>query len=167
MKSYCIENLNQIKKLLLELNEEEYTKKLIHLSGASLGQHLRHILEFYQCLIQGFETKIINYDNRKRDILIENSTLYAVQIIQEISTFLNESIVKGDCILQTNFSYFEDAVQNIPSSLERELAYCLEHSIHHQAIIKIGLIEMNKLHCIDEHFGIAPTTIRFKKTCVQ
>jgi hypothetical protein len=44
------------------------------------------------------------------------------------------------------------------------LAYCLEHTIHHQALIKIGLMELNLIHLIDQHFGVAPATIRFKKT---
>jgi hypothetical protein len=64
--------------------------------------------------------------------------------------------------LQGDFS--ENSVHHIQllSSFHRELAYCLEHSIHHQALIKIGLIELGALHLIDESFGVAPATLKFR-----
>lgn len=51
--------------------------------------------------------------------------------------------------------------------INRELAYCLEHSIHHQALIKVGLKEQNIENLIDENFGVAPATIRHKQKCAQ
>jgi len=51
---------------------------------------------------------------------------------------------------------------NIPSTTGRELAYCIEHSIHHQAIIKAGLISMGLNKLTDDHFGVAYSTIRYR-----
>lgn len=167
MKTYCQENLNEIKKLLLLLTEEQYDHKSILLSQASIGQHVRHIIEFYQSVIFGLEGKMINYDNRKRNLLIETDSNYAVEIIDEINAFLKQDIIDEPIILEGNFCAEEDQEIKIQTSFLRELAYCLEHSIHHQALIKVGLLELDCLPYIDETFGIAPATIRHRKVCAQ
>ena len=54
----------------------------------------------------------------------------------------------------------------IESTYYRELVYNIEHCIHHQAIIKIALLQFeNKL--INEEFGVANSTIMYRKECVQ
>ncbi len=82
MKTYCQENLNEIKRVLLQLNKEQYSYPSKTLFGATIGQHIRHILEFYQSALNGLDSKIVNYDNRKRNLLIETDKEYAIQIIE-------------------------------------------------------------------------------------
>lgn len=167
MKTYCQENLNEIKKVLVQLTDNQYDHKAILLSQASIGQHVRHIVEFYQCVLLGLDTKIVNYDNRKRNLLIETDRNFALQIIDEINENLALDIVDEDYILEGNFCSEEGKETQIKTTLFRELAYCLEHSIHHQALIKVGLLELDRLYFIDETFGLAPATIRHRKLCVQ
>ena len=167
MKTYCQENLNEIKSVLLQLNDEQYSYPSITLFGASIGQHVRHILEFYQSLFTGLGIKTVNYDNRKRNLLIENDLNYAIQIINEINSNLAKEIIDEMLVLEGNFCTEEDDKTQIQTSLFRELAYCLEHSIHHQALIKVGLLEVNCLNFIDDTFGLAPATIRYRNLCVQ
>jgi 6-pyruvoyl-tetrahydropterin synthase len=167
MKTYCQENLTEIKKVLVQLTNEQYDHKAILLSQASIGQHVRHIVEFYQCVLFGLGTKIVNYDNRKRNLLIETNPNFAVQIIDEINENLALDIVDEPYILEGNFCAEEGKETQIQTTLFRELAYCLEHSIHHQALIKVGLLELDRLNFIDETFGLAPATIRHRKVCAQ
>ena len=167
MKTYCQENLNEIKKVLLQLTNEQYCYPSSTLFGATIGQHVRHILEFYQSVFNGSATKTINYDNRKRNLLIETDCQYAIQIIDEINSGLALDIVDENYVLEGNFCADEGKQTQIQTSLFRELAYCLEHSIHHQALIKVGLLEMNCLNYVDETFGLAPATIRHRKICAQ
>lgn len=167
MKTYCQENLTEIKKVLVQLTNEQYVHNAILLSQASIGQHVRHILEFYQSVLNGLDTKIVNYDNRKRNLLIETDNQYAIQVIDEINSNLERVIPDEAYILQGNFCAKEGEQTQIKTSLFRELAYCLEHSIHHQALIKVGLLELDRLYFIDDTFGLAPATIRFRKLCAQ
>jgi len=51
MKAVAKENLIQIKDLLGNITAAHYTTKPEILSGASIGQHVRHILEFYLLLV--------------------------------------------------------------------------------------------------------------------
>jgi hypothetical protein len=43
------------------------------------------------------------------------------------------------------------------------MVYNTEHAIHHLALIKVALIEM-QLQVIDENFGMAYSTIKYKAT---
>ena len=167
MKTYCKQNLEEIKTLILKLSNEEYVYASKLLSEATIGQHIRHILEFYQSVFNQMNSNIINYDNRKRNSEIETNSAMAIQIIHEICMNLTRSFINKQLVLEGNFCTNEGNKRQIQTTLNRELAYCLEHSIHHQALIKVGLIELEKVHLIDSDFGVAPATIRYKKVCVQ
>lgn len=167
MKAYCQENLNEIKKVLQQLTNEQYQFPSHTLFGATIGQHVRHILEFYQSALNGLKTNIVNYDNRKRNLLIETETDYAIKIIDEINVSLKQISFDKFLILEGDFCAEEGEQIKLQTSFYRELAYCLEHSIHHQALIKVGLLELESLSFIDDTFGLAPATIRYRKLCAQ
>ncbi|MGZ0015181.1 DinB family protein [Yeosuana sp. AK3] len=167
MQTYCQENLNEIKQVLLKLTNEQYTFPSSTLFGATIGQHIRHILEFYQSVFNGLESKLINYDNRERNLLIETNTQIAIQLIDDICDKLKQNTKDANFILEGNFCAEEGKQLQINTSFLRELGYCLEHSIHHQALIKVGLLEVNCINFIDDTFGLAPATIRHRKQCVQ
>ncbi|MEZ4805685.1 MAG: DinB family protein [Bacteroidia bacterium] len=163
MNRDCIQNLNEIKLLLTRLSDQEYAKPLEVLSNASLGQHVRHIIELYQALIHGIESGVINYDNRKRDISIESQVLVAKDSIDALILKIDAISENKAIELKGNFSISDsDSATHIQSTLFRELAYNLEHSIHHQALLKIGLKDLGLQHLIHENFGVAAATIRFK-----
>ena len=168
MKNHIINNLLEIKELLNGLTDEQYCRKHELLNNSSIGQHVRHILEFYQCVFNGIETKTINYDSRKRDLELETGRTNAISAVSEIINRLEE--IKSDF----NISFVADyssAVNKesitIPSSFYRELAYNLEHSIHHQALIKVAITEMQLTSLLTDTFGYAPSTIRHNKLCAQ
>lgn len=140
------------------LNQDQYSFKCELLNGASIGEHLRHSYEFYVCLLKRENPTIINYDERKRDARIETDLAYAVEQMQSLKTHLKP--IKNDVPLK--LSSKEANAQMVSTSLERELVYCLDHAIHHQALIKIGLKELNLYHLVNENFGVAYSTIRFR-----
>jgi uncharacterized damage-inducible protein DinB len=162
MQKECRENLEQLSDLLEQLNPQEYQHPSVLLSGGSIGQHIRHILEFYNCLCEAFyhQHSQVNYDQRKRDKSIERNPKIAQNIIHRIINFLNTEKVFGKVSLAANFSCEKDEFTIIQTSFRRELAYCLEHSIHHQALIKIGLVDLGLNHIVKKNFGVAPSTVK-------
>jgi hypothetical protein len=68
-----------------------------------------------------------------------------------------------DKMLMLATSYDGEELLEIPTSFNRELVYLIEHTIHHLAIIKIGLNEAFPTIEIPENFGVAYSTIRFKE----
>ena len=154
--------LKQLHGLLSQLTTDEYTQKLPVLNECSIGQHVRHTIEFFQCLFEGFSTGIINYDARKRNLLIETNLGYTLQLIGEITHSIHTtSDLYFPIQLKVNFD--DDNFELIETNFLRELVYMVEHSIHHFALIRVG-IQVNFKHIpIDSDFGVAYSTIRHKQ----
>jgi uncharacterized damage-inducible protein DinB len=168
MTRYIINNLLEINDLLKGLSQEQYSRKLEILTDASIGQHVRHILEFYQCLFNGAISKEVNYDARKRDLKLETDLHFASKTVDEIINVL--LAIKSDFPVNFIADYSTSQDQKptlIQSTFYRELAYNLEHSIHHQALIKVAITEMQLTSLVKETFGYAPSTIRHIKICAQ
>lgn len=168
MKEITINQLATIKSLVQNLDNSVYGTCLPKLSGASIGQHIRHIIEFYQCLLNGISSSEINYDLRTRDKELEISREKAMKelehIIETVARFSNDTSLK----LVVNYTMNENSKTIINTTLFRELAYNLDHCVHHQALIKIALLELAPDFKMDESFGYAPATIRHKNlTCAQ
>lgn len=158
------DSLNQLVVLLSHLNQQQYTAASPSLSGATIGEHMRHIIELYQCLLEGYSSGIVCYDRRKRDVLIETDQQFAKEKITEIVASF-ESVNKE----MTHTSVIPDengAVLNIPSNYYRELLYNLEHSIHHMALIRVGLKDLSA-EFVPANFGVAPSTMQFRNQCAQ
>lgn len=131
------------------------------LSGASIGQHTRHIIELYQCLLNGYETGMVNYDARKRDLLLETNREAAVDALQYIGSKLEQP----DKEITIQYELHGSPLL-IVSNYFREVYYNLEHCIHHQALIKVGLVTLG-FHPVSAQFGVAPSTIQYRKQCAQ
>lgn len=155
-------NLSQLQNLLEQIDPKIYSQSFEELSNASIGQHIRHIVELFQALDSGYKSGNICYDNRKRDPLIELDPSAALSALDQI--ILN--LLKEDKELQVNYQFLSNQQKNIKSSYQRELLYNLEHSIHHQAIIKVALRTLRSVE-IDENFGVAPSTIRYRLSLNQ
>lgn len=153
--------LNELSDLLSELSDNDFCCPCHDLSNATIGEHTRHIIEMFQCLENQYESGVVNYDNRKRDYLIQTNTAFAKECIDTILNQIDkpnkklqlQQIVDGEELL-------------IDSNYQRELLYNLEHCIHHQALIKVAIIQSKTIE-IDENFGVARSTIEYRKQCAQ
>lgn len=154
-------NLSEIILLLNQLKDEEYTQKHPELSEATIGQHTRHIIELYQSLINSYEIGLVNYDLRKRNKAIENQTSEAIKATEKLLQQVEKSNKK--IIIEQGTS--AEKLQ-IESNYNRELLYNLEHSIHHQALIKVALFKLPHIN-INRNFGVARSTIEFRLQCAQ
>lgn len=153
--------LNELSVLVSQLSNEDYSSPCHDLSNATIGEHTRHIIEMFQCLENQYETGIVNYDHRKRDYRIQTNTAFAKDCID---TILNQ-VDKPNKNLQLQ-QIVEDEELLIDSNYDRELLYNLEHCIHHQALIKVAIIQLKTIE-IDENFGVARSTIEYRNQCAQ
>ncbi len=154
----------QVSQVLHDLSDDEYSKPSDILFNATIGQHVRHIIELFIELNKGYETGVVNYEKRKRDYKIETDRRFAAALLDDIV----DSVSKKDktLILEAGFSgNSEDTIQ-LNTNYYRELAYNIEHTIHHMALIRVGLNELSAVE-VDENFGIASATIKYRKACAQ
>ena len=115
-----IEKLNEIKQLLLEFPSELFLTPMEIISKATIGQHFRHILEFYSCMEKGLESGVVCYDERERNVLIETNIEYAIIQIEERIKFLETIETDAPLKLKANYSSFTESEVIIESSIFRE-----------------------------------------------
>ena len=140
--------LTQLQDVLSELSNEEYGKPLEILSNASIGQHTRHIIEFFQTLTESYDAGIVNCELAQR----------------ELSTIM-DAISRKDKELLLVGTYASDTAEefSVRSTYYRELIYNLEHAVHHMAMIKIGIRASTHVK-VPADFGVASATILYKKS---
>jgi len=166
--SASINMLDSIKSLLDNIPNEIYINPDNILSGASLGQHFRHIIEFYQCITDFNKNRLICYDNRKRDLRLEESIDFMNLIIGEISDSISK--LNPQTKIQTLSKFTSDPDESkvkISSSIGRELSYGFDHSIHHLAIIKIALNINHPEIELPDSLGVAPSTLQYRESCAR
>lgn len=157
----CSAILKQLSDLVGQLSDSEFTQPSPTLNHSTVGQHLRHTLEFFICLEQGYEKGLVNYDNRPHDKLIESDRFIALNTIARIQDFI--AIHKTDTPLQLEVGYNAHNTDCVTVSTNywRELTYNIEHAVHHMAIMKIGINDVAKHVRLPKDFGVAVSTLRY------
>ncbi len=147
--------------LLRSVSSEVYTRREDGPHGASLGAHYRHVLDHFLCLLEGLESGQIDYDQRRRSPEIENSAMEALfateEIIQKFRN-LNADILQRDCTVIYSVGYGDTDAQAVSSNVAREVMFCVGHSIHHYAILK--LLAAGMAVKLPYEFGVAPSTLK-------
>jgi hypothetical protein len=157
-------SFQQLNEVLDQLTAEQYQTPSENLSGSSVGQHTRHVIELFQCLLAGYASGTICYDDRKRDVRIETDPLFAKQLLGDIASSMEQENIG----LQLAGVYDKASTKqfHLTTNYNRELLYNLEHTVHHMALIRVGLKEL-KTELVGEQFGIASSTIRHRQQCAQ
>jgi hypothetical protein len=159
-----INTLLLLSDTIQQLTNVQYQQPCTQLSGVSIGQHCRHVIELFKELLTGYEIGTVNYEKRQRDLILETNLN---QAIIQINDILN-SIHKPNKNLQLNCNLGQNETEfELSTNYFRELFYNLEHSVHHMALIRIGIQSLTNLE-IPESFGVAAATIQFRRNqCAQ
>jgi uncharacterized damage-inducible protein DinB len=154
-------NLQRGVQLLKGISDEDYRNTSIAPYYSSIGTHVRHILDVFDCIFEGLPTNEINLINRKRNSLAENFTKNGIDYFNEITEklqFLNESdfdkIVKvtDDLGLGTITANY---------TLGGILIQAHSHAIHHFASVGYVISQLG-IELPDDNFGFNPTTPKTK-----
>lgn len=150
----------QLSETIDKLNDEQFTYSCSQLNKASIGQHVRHIIELCQELEKGYVSGVVNYEKRIRDHRIETNRVVAKELLKD----LFEAFNKPDKELMLEVCYDDNSSDtlHIATNYYREIAYNLEHTIHHMALIRIGINEVAPLQ-LPEDFGVASSTMKYRK----
>ena len=167
IKETSIDILDQLEGLVIKMEDDQYTEMLECLFENSVGKHIRHILEFYELMINGFDQGRVNYDKRKHDLSLEEDRKLAIEKIQSFKSRLNEINEDIPLTLETSYDIEGENSEIVRSSFMREMVYNIEHAIHHMAIIKIGVRQAFPQFILNENFGIAYSTVKYRRECAQ
>ncbi|MDQ7050934.1 MAG: hypothetical protein Q9M92_15935 [Enterobacterales bacterium] len=154
----------QLKEQLTVLRNSRdpiYRKTIPNIKGASIGSHVRHLLDFYQAFCLGLGRGMIDYDHRERNPETEQLLSKGLFQIEKVIEQLNEvSRFQSQPLLVKNSVTIEDSEDYLRSNQTRELQMLHSHTTHHLAIIGI-ILQLNQIE-INAGFGKAPSTIRFE-----
>ena len=152
-----IHTLKKSERILASLTNVQLSDQSVSPYYSCVGSHIRHILDFYDCILEGIESKQINLINRKRDELMHCNCDYALdnvsRVIQRIGALDQE-------MFHSKFTVTDDlglGTAEIEYSLGAILAQANSHAIHHYAIISYILDRLNVV-VEDASFGYNPTT---------
>jgi hypothetical protein len=160
----CCNILTQLSDLVHQLSEQDFIRPIDSLGRSTIGQHLRHTMEFFICLEQGFEAGLINYDKRAHDKLIESDKFIALATLEKINEFIASQPADKALKLEAGYDLDKEEFVTINTNFLRELVYNIEHAVHHMAIMKIGIREIAPGVNLPHDFGIAASTIRYHES---
>lgn len=151
-----LKNLQKSKRILSNLTDEVLCETSIPPYYSSIGSHIRHILDFYDCILKMDSSKQVDLTARTRNKRVESdckiASCYLNIIIEKLNLFdydMNETVeVIDDLGMGTT---------KIIYTIGALFAQANSHTIHHYAIInyifeKLGIV-LN-----DDGFGYNPTT---------
>jgi hypothetical protein len=159
----CSQILDQLADLVQQVSPPDFSKPSEALSKSTIGQHLRHTLEFFICFEEGFEKGLINYDKRAHDKLIESDKFIALATIKRIASFVQNLKENKALKLEVGYDLQQEIFVTIDTNSTRELVYNIEHAVHHMAIMKIGIREVASYVKLPADFGVAASTVRYKE----
>jgi hypothetical protein len=107
------------------------------------------------------DSGMVDYASRNRDHRLEQDLDYAILAYQKLKeglSGLNENAVIS---VKADFSASQRPV--VQSTVGRELMFAYDHAVHHLAIIKIGLQHSIPGLKLDQHLGVAPSTVKYNR----
>jgi uncharacterized SAM-dependent methyltransferase len=151
--------LNQLKTLLVQLTDEDLATQLLVFNGSSLGKHSRHVVEFFQCLMKSTTEGVVNYDARTRDLRLEEDVKYSIKVLDKITECLTKNSFDNINISLVSEFGNEQRIA-VLTNFNRELIYLIEHSVHHFALMRIGVQENFPHVYLSNDFGVVDSTIK-------
>ena len=106
----------------------------------AVGPHLRHCVDHFRLLLDGWTLGFVDYDARPRDLRLERDPVAVREALSSIASALR-ALAAAD--LPRELSVSQSVASGrpprvSPSCLERELAFLSGHTIHHIAMMVLS-----------------------------
>ena len=151
-----LKTLEKTEIILDSLTNEQLRDTSIPPYFSSIGTHIRHILDFYDCIFNLNADNKIDLTARSRNKKVEQDCLeakaYLKLLINNLNTFNNhisKTVLVTDDLGQGKIE--------IPYTIGALLSQANSHTIHHYAIINYILSGL-EISITDLDFGYNPTT---------
>jgi uncharacterized damage-inducible protein DinB len=150
--------LGQLEWVLRRVNDGDYTVQRATGISGSIGSHVRHSLDHVTALTAGAEAGRIDYDHRRRGTAVESCRATALLEIdrtaRDLRTLTSSDL---DRSLELVAAIDQDGTRlSAATSVGRELAFVISHTIHHLAVIALLLRDLGIE--VPPRFGYAPST---------
>ncbi len=156
--------LEQLDELLAGLADDQYVATPGGLVTSGIGGHVRHNLDHVEALLRAAETGELDYDLRERGTGIERDRGAARSAIRQLSCqLLDFDWADAPASLAMRAIVAPDApAVTMETSIDREIAFVLSHTIHHNALI--ALLAKLQGAPLPPEFGYAPSTLAHRRS---
>ena len=154
-----VQNLNRGISLLNSINDDQYANNSTAPYYSSIGIHMRHILDVFNCIFEGIEKGQIDLTARQRNELAETKVAVGLDYFDRIIALLNE-VREED--LDRLIEVRDDLGLGLITAnytIAAALIQAHSHAIHHFASIGYIISQMG-INLPDGDFGYNPTTPR-------
>lgn len=151
-----LKTLKKSQVLLKNLCNDQLCDASVSPYYSSIGSHIRHILDFYDCLFTMTSDNKIDLTARSRNKSVESDCECAQDYLEMIITKLNS--FRFD--INDTVNVIDDlglGKTEIPYTYGALLAQANSHTIHHYAIINY-IFDSLGIEINDSEFGYNPTT---------
>jgi hypothetical protein len=161
--------LQQLQGVVGCLRDQQYAMRPVGVVDSSIGGHVRHCLDHVRALLRGIDTGLLDYDARERGTAIETDRAAALDEMRSLRLRLRGLPVDIlDRPIDLSIMMTSDGpALNVSTTVAREMAYVLSHTIHHNALI--GTMVKILGGWLPDRFGYAPSTLAHvkSKTCAR
>lgn len=159
--------LDEMRRLIERMDDDTYVTPAPGRTSGGVGGHVRHCLDHVDALVQATRSGVCEYDRRRRGTSVETCRAAAVQQIVELCERLvcfDQSLLDDPLLVETQIDP-QGAMILTRSSVCREVAFVISHTIHHNAIVA-QLLRTRGEH-VGERFGLAPATPSETVVCAR
>lgn len=158
--------LQQMRSMIERMDDDDYAAPAPGRSSGGVGGHVRHCLDHVGALISATRSGIVEYDRRDRGTSVETCRAAAVHRAGELLAqlaVLDSSMLDEPLLVETQIDP-SGAMILTRSTVCREVAFVISHTIHHNAIV--AQLLAGRAVTLDARFGVAPATPLESQTAV-
>ena len=155
-----VQIMRELRELLGSISSDQYSARAGDLfANSTIGGHVRHCLDHARALIDGWRTGVVEYDHRARGTHIETDLPAAdAELGRLIASVERLAKLDADESIGVSVMPTRDGLSiTLSSTLARELAFVLSHTIHHNATIRSIALSLGST--VPVSFGYAPSTL--------
>ncbi|MBM4345815.1 MAG: hypothetical protein FJ100_20785 [Deltaproteobacteria bacterium] len=140
------------------------------LPGSTIGAQFRHHLDYVEALLVGLDSGRVDYDGRARELACERDPAVALRRALVLEAGIERHMAQGALGMGTPLLVREccDAHAEspwLPSTVGREVAAVLSHTVHHHAILAVTALSLGLP--VDVDLALAPATRRHRNQIAQ
>ncbi len=151
--------LNELAEVVDAVTDAQYVQTPVGVMPGSIGGHVRHCLDHVQSLLDSLGSGQLCYDHRDRGTDVESNRVSAIARMRDQARRLAElppDFIDAPIDLRVMMTANGDSL-DVHSSVGRELAFVLSHTIHHNALV--GAMVKTLGAAVPSRFGYAPSTV--------
>jgi uncharacterized damage-inducible protein DinB len=151
--------LRELADVVSAMTGEQYRRKPVGVVSSNVGGHVRHCLDHVDALLASVEQGELTYDHRARGTEVETQREAALATIQRqerqllaFPTRSEQRRLRFSALVSSGLPPVE-----VETTVGRELAFVLSHSVHHNALIAVMAKTLGVP--VPDRFGYAPSTL--------